>query len=189
MNTKRKVLSIKNNSNVKLLVNKEDLEELKEKQQQQKFFNKRKNKELKAERHQEKMREEKREKIMKKLNNQAKQDLFKQKAIEQGLYTFTEIDKELMQSFNFNKLNWRKYFILYFNNKKHPLKKIKVKGLYEFRFKKEEYLNKKKDFLLWLKKRLRSNYSKVVKRFNYTMDRYVKKYNDERFNNYKIHNE
>ena len=186
MNIKRKVLSIKNNNNVKLLVNKEDLEELKEKQQQQKFFNKRKNKELKAERHQEKMREEKREKIMKKLNNQAKQDLLKQQAKEQGLFSISEIDVALRTAFQRCKLDWKKYFLLYFNNEEHSLEKIKVKGLYFPRFKKEEYLSKKKEFVLWLKKRLRSKFQKVAERFNATMDKYVIKYNDERFNNYKI---
>ena len=157
------------------------------KQQQKKInFNKRKNKELKTEKHQEKVRTDKREKIMKKLNNQARQDALKKQAQIKGLFTPTEIDKELMQAFRYNKLNWKKYFINYFTDKKHPLIKVKVQGLYEFRFKKEEYLSKKQDYLLWLKKKLKNNFSKVVKRFNYTMDRYVKKYNDNRFNNYKI---
>ena len=163
--------------------------ETKERQQQQRFFNKRKNKELKQEKHQEKVRTDKREKIMKKLNNQVRQDALKKQAQIKGLFTPTEIDKELMQAFKYNKLNWKKFFINYFTDKKHPLIKVKVQGLYEFRFKKEEYLSKKQDYLLWLKKKLKSNFSKVVKRFNYTMDRYAKKYNDERFLKYKIDNE
>lgn len=180
-------MNIKKNKRVVLKPRKIDATQSdKEREQQQQFFNKRKLKELKKEQHQELMAEQKREKIMKKLNNQAKQDLLKQKAKEQGLYSLTELDKELMQSFKYNKLNWKKFFLIYFNNPEHQLKPIKVKGLWTLRYKKEDYLSKKDEFIVWLKNRLRKDFNKVAKRFNYTMERYVKKYNDIRFKKYKI---